>query len=68
MESDDRLQAGGLILSDDHTLVAVETHPGVGAGGICHGVTVGQDMALTFSVIQEEKRGSVFIGRKFACL
>lgn len=57
MESDDRLQAGGLILSDDHTLVAVETHPRVGAGGIRHGVTVGPDVARTFSVIQEEKRG-----------
>lgn len=67
MDSDDRLQAGELVLSDDHTLVAVETHPRVGAGGICHEVTVGQDTARTFSVIQEEKRVSVFIGKKF-CL
>ena len=67
MDGDDRLQAGGLVLSDDHTLVAVETHPRVGAGGICHEVTVGQDMARIFFVVQEEKRVSVFIGKKF-CL
>ena len=51
MDSDDCLQAGGLVLRDDHTIVAGETPPRVGAGGICHEVTVGQDMARSFSLI-----------------
>ena len=68
MESDDRLQAGGLVLSDDHTLVAVETHPRVGAGGICHGVTVGQDMARTFSFFRRKNRYQYSLAGNFACL
>ena len=68
MDSDDRLQAGGLVLGDDHTLVAIETHPRVGANGICHGVTVGQEMARTFSVIQEEKEYQYSLSANFACL
>jgi len=67
VDGDDCLQAGGLVLSDDHTLVAVETHPRVGAGGIRHEVTVGQVTGRSFPFLQEEKWASVFIGRKF-CL
>ena len=67
MDGDDCFQAGGLVLSDDHTLVAVETNPRVGAGGIRHEVTVGQDTGRSFPAIQEKKWASVFIGRKF-CL
>ena len=68
MESDDRLQAGGLVLSDDHTLVAIETHPRVGAGGICHEVTVGQDMARSFFVIGRKNEYQYLLGGNFACL
>ncbi len=68
MESDDCLQAGGLVLSDDHTLVAVETHPRVGAGGICHEVTVGQDMARSFFVIGRKNEYQYLLGGNFACL
>ena len=67
MDGNDRLQAGGLVLSDDHTLVAVETHPRIWGGGIRHEVTVGQVTGRSFPLLQEEKWASVFIGRKF-CL
>ena len=68
VDSDDRLQAGGLILSDDHTLVSVETHPGVEAGGICHEVTVGQDTARSFSVIWRKNEYLYSLAGNFACL
>jgi len=67
VDGDDRLQAGGLVLSDDYTLVAVETHPRIWGGGIRHEVTVGQVTGRSFPFLQEEKRVSVFIGKKF-CL
>ena len=68
MESDDRLQAGELSLSDDHTLVAVETNPRVEAGGICHEVTVGQDTARSFSVIWRKNEYLYSLAGNFACL
>ena len=68
MESDDCLQAGGLVLSDDHTLVAVETHPRVGAREIRHEVTVGQDMARSFFVIGRKNEYQYLLGGNFACL
>jgi len=68
VESDDRLQAGGLVLSDDHTFVPVETHPRVGARGICHEVTVGQDMARSFSVIWRKNEYQYSLAGNFACL
>ena len=68
MDSDDCLQAGGLVLRDDHTFVAVETHPRVGAGGICHEVTVGQDMARSFSVFWRKNEYQYSLAANFACL